>query len=193
MAQTGPGLGKSPTNMAVARSGRIRPCKSLCNRTNGPLGNHLARPRVDARSRASIGGIGPSIPSTTARGMAQTGPGLGKSPTNEAVARSGRIRPCKSLCDRTNGHLGNHLARPRVDARSRASIGGIGPSIPSPTARGMAQTAPGLGKSPTNEAVARSGPATAKSARAKVYAIGPMDLWATIKLGHRSAYAAKQA
>src|SRR5436189_4205861 len=35
---------------------------------------------------------------------------------------------------------------------------------------GMAQTAPGLGKSPTNEAVARSGPATAKSARAKVYA-----------------------
>ena len=58
---------------------------------------------------------------------------------------------------------------------------------------GMAQTAPGLGKSPTNEAVARSGPATAKSARAKVYAIAPMDLWATIKLGHGSAYAAEQA
>src|SRR5204862_6129321 len=101
------------------------------------------------------------FPSPNPRGMAQTGPGLGKSPTNEAVARSGRIRPCKSLCDRTNGHLGNHLARPRVDARSRASIGGIGPSIPSTTARGMAQTGRGLGKSPTNEAV--HGPALGRA------------------------------
>jgi len=45
---------------------------------------------------------------------------------------------------------------------------------------GMAQTAPGLGKSPTNEAVARSGPATAKSARAKVYATAPIGLLAPI-------------
>src|SRR5436189_565914 len=138
MAQTGPGLGKSPTNKAVARSGRIRPCKSPCDRTNEPLANHLARPWVDARSRASIGGIGLSIPSTTARGMAQTGPGLGKSPTNEAVARSGRIRACKSLCDRTNGHLVNHLAPPRVDARSRASSEERRAGKPSKTRRALA-------------------------------------------------------
>src|SRR5438045_4201545 len=113
-----------------------------------------------------------------------------KIPDQRGRGTVGPNPPVQKSSDRTNGHLGNHLARPRVDARSRASIGGIGPSIPSPTARGMAQTAPGLGKSPTNEAVARSGPATAKSARAKVYAIAPMDLWATIKLGHGSAYAA---
>src|SRR5438270_5034873 len=105
----------------------------------------------------------------------------------------GQIRPCKSLRDRTNGPPGTHLARPRGGVRSRACVGGNGPSIPSTTARGMAETAPGLWKSPTSEAMARPGPATAKSARAKVYAIGPMDLWATIKLGHGSAYAAKQA
>src|SRR2546430_218467 len=47
------------------------------------------------------------------------------------------------------------------------------PCTPARVARGMAQTAPGLGKSPTNEAMARSGTATAKSARAKVYATAP--------------------
>src|SRR4051812_16576350 len=70
------------------KHGPIRPCKSLRDRTKGPLGTPLGRPWGSVHSWARIRGTWPSIPSSTARGTVRMPLGRVKSRTNEAVARS---------------------------------------------------------------------------------------------------------
>src|SRR3954469_6084699 len=87
------------------------------------------------------------------------------------------IRPCKSLRDRTKWLLGTPLGRPWGRVHIRARTRGTWPSVPPSTKRGTARTALGRVKSPANEAAARLWSTTAKSARAKVYAIAPKAFW----------------
>src|SRR3954468_21127824 len=166
------------------KHGPIRPCKSLRHRTKGLLGTPLGRPWGSVHIRAPTRGTWPSIPPLTGARHGPNGSWPSEIPDQRGCGTvgvdHGPILPCKSLRDRTKGLLGTPLGRPWGSVHIRARTRCTWPSIPQSTARGTARTALGRGKSPTNEAVARSGSTTAQSARAKVYAIAPKGFWAPL-------------
>src|SRR4051812_10027281 len=110
--------------------------------------------------------------------QARPNPPVQKSTPSHQRASGHPFRPAMGQRAHSGTHTGHLAEHPTVDGARHGPNGPWPREIPDQ--RGSGAGAAGRVKSPTNEAVARSGSTTAQSARAKVYAIAQKGFWAPL-------------